>query len=182
MIFSRPDLGFASPWATSHMAVTEFVTVDPLDFDPLKTAARFHAAEAQGPFKSASLLRVLSHEALSSRPHHGQYYAPLVAERLKRVFPRAKLLMLFREQVGIIHSLYGEHIRNGGRNRLEEFIGTGNEPPGWSPICRLSFFRYDRLVTMYKGVFGAENVLALPMEMLRSDPRELLHRYSVSRN
>ncbi len=177
MIFSRPDLGFVSPWgAMSHMAVTEFVTVDPLDFDARETAAKFHAAEIPEASTKPHLLRVLSHEALSSRPHHGHYYAPLVADRLNQVFPGARLLLLFREQVGIIHSLYGEHIRNGGRNRLDEFIGHGDEPPGWSPICKLSFFRYDRLIAMYEGVFGAENVLALPMEMLRTDPEGLTKR------
>lgn len=113
---------------------------------------------------------VLSHEALSSRPHHGSYHAPLVAARLKQVFPSARLFFVFREQVAIIQSLYGEHVRNGGRNRLEEFLGRGDEPPGWSPLCKLSFFHYDRLIAMYEEIFGKTNVLALPMELLRTDP------------
>lgn len=176
-LFSRDDLGFVAPWGTmSHSAVTEFVTVDPLDFDPGTAARNLRNAADAKTIEHGRGIRILSHEALSSRPHHGQYYAPTVAERLHRVFPTAKILLVFREQSSIIQSLYGEHVRNGGRNRLTEFVGNGKEPPGWSPLCRLPFFRYDRLIAMYAELFGAENVLALPMEMLRADSETFMSR------
>lgn len=167
-LFDYPQRGFHSPWGRlpGH-AVTEFVTVDPLLFDP--SNARRRLEEAARPAPVASVVTVLSHEALSSRPHHGQLYAPIVAERLRDTFPEAKLLMIFREQRALIRSLYVEHVRNGGRTTLDEFMGRGDEPPGFQPMCRLSFFEFDRLVTMYEDVFGAGRVLALPMEMLSHD-------------
>ncbi|AVL55127.1 hypothetical protein CEP88_20210 (plasmid) [Roseobacter denitrificans] len=157
-IFCRPDYGFTAPWgAMSHRAVTEFVALDPLCFDPAITRAKFDDALRDGPADAP--VAVISHEALSSRPHHGMYYAPGVADRLHQTFPQAKVLLIFREQASIIYSLYGEHIRNGGRHSFAQFIGTGNEPPGWTALCRLSFFEYDRLLQMYQDVFGAEHVL-----------------------
>lgn len=167
-IFSREDYGIYAPWGDmSHMAVTEFVDVDPLCFNAAATRRKYNTSLAG---TQQGNIAVISHEALSSRPHHGKYYAPLVAQRLKDVFPKAKLLLIFREQSRIIYSLYGEYVRNGGRNTFAEFLGTGAEPPGWAPLCKLSFFEYDRLIRMYQDVFGTKNVLALPLELLKSDP------------
>lgn len=168
-LFCRPDYGFSAPWgAMSHRAVTEFAALDPLCFDAAVSRAAFDAALHAD--RSDAPVAVISHEALSSRPHHGKYYAPYVADRLHQTFPRAKVLLIFREQTSIIYSLYGEYVRNGGQHSFEQFIGTGKEPPGWAPLCRLSFFEYDRLLQMYQDVFGAEHVLALPLELLKADP------------
>ena len=169
-MFDNEEIGFISPWnPLAAIAVTEFVSIDPLIFDANGTRARL-AATAQVPPDSDGQTLVMSHEALSSRPHHGAYYAPLVASRLREVFPKAKVLLIFREQSSLIHSLYGEHLRNGGRLSLLEFIGTGQEPPGFTCLCQPSFFLFDRLLEMYRDVFGEENVLALPLEMLSRNP------------
>lgn len=152
------------------MAVTEFVTIDPVNFDHEKT--RRNLSDAVPDLWRDGVTSVISHEALSSRPHHGRYYAPEVARRLKAVFPNGRVLLIFREQVSIISALYVEHVRNGGTHTLEEFVGTGAEPPGWSPLCKLSFFRYDKLINAYKDIFGRSNVLALPFEMLKSQPEK----------
>lgn len=174
-VFCRSDYGISAPWgAMAHAAVSEFVDPDPLCFDPAVTREKFDSALQAGPADTP--VAVISHEALSSRPHHGKYYAPYVADRLKNTFPKAKVLLIFREQASIIYSLYGEHVRNGGRHSFEEFIGTGNELPGWTALCRLSFFEYDRLLQMYRDKFGAENVLALPLELMKVDPDRFVQR------
>ncbi|GIT89308.1 hypothetical protein [Roseobacter sp. OBYS 0001] len=174
-LFCRPDYGFSAPWgAMSHRAVTEFAALDPLCFDAAVSRAAFDAALHAD--RSDAPVAVISHEALSSLPHHGKYYAPYVADRLHQTFPRAKVLLIFREQTSIIYSLYGEYVRNGGQHSFEQFIGTGKEPPGWAPLCRLSFFEYDRLLQMYRDVFGVENVLALPLELMKSKPHVFTQR------
>ena len=40
----------------------------------------------------------------------------------------------------------------------------------------MSFFEYDRLVAMYREMFGADNVLAMPLELLRADPAQFSAR------
>ena len=112
----------------SHMAVTEFVDVDPMCFDASATRRKYD--DALTGVQQDSNIAIVSHETLSSRPHHGKYYAPFVTQRLKDVFPKARLLLIFREQSRIIYSLYGEYVRNGGRNTFAKFLGTGAEPPG----------------------------------------------------
>ncbi|MEM6680999.1 MAG: sulfotransferase [Pseudomonadota bacterium] len=154
------------PWGyQSHRAVTEFVTIEPLSFDAQALRDEFDFETIKHPGM------LFSHEALSSRPHHGRFYAPYVAERFKQVFPDAKIILTVREQQGLIYSLYVEHVRNGGMHTLREFIGTGNEPAGWAALCDLNFFQFDRLATMYRETFGEDNVLTLPYELISHDPR-----------
>jgi hypothetical protein len=120
----------------------------------------------------------MSHEALSSRPWQGSYYAPYVAERLRATFGNARILLIFREQEALIYSLYGEYLRIGGRETLREFLGTPDDPPGFCGICRLDFFHFDRLIAMYREVFGQDRVLALPLELLAREPQDFTARIS----
>jgi hypothetical protein len=177
-VFENTGIGLHSPWGgMAHQAVTEFVTVDPLHFSA--SAARANLARTARPAPPGTKICVMSHEALSSRPWQGVYYAPYVAERLHATFGNARILLIFREQVSLIHSLYGQYIRTGGRLTLREFLGTPDDPPGFSGLCRLDFFHFDRLIGMYRDVFGADRVLALPLEMLARHPERFVSEIST---
>jgi len=174
-VFINNALGFESPWGPmASPAVAEFMLVDPLSFDAQATLNRLgkeiDAARAKG------YIPVLSHEGLSSRPVRGTYYAPTVANRLKEAFPDARIVIGIREQRGMILSLYRQFVRNGGVYSLTQFIGTGNEPQGWSPLCRFDFFHYDRFVKLYQDMFGEDSVLVQPLELLRDDEPMYLNR------
>jgi hypothetical protein len=174
-VFVNNKLGFESPWGPmASPAVAEFMLVDPLSFDAQATLNRLgpnvDAARGKG------YIPVLSHEGLSSRPVRGTYYAPTVAKRLKEVFPEARVVIGIREQTGMILSLYRQFVRNGGVYSLKQFVGTGSEPQGWSPLCRLDFFHYDRFVRLYQDLFGEDNVLVQPLELLRDDEALYLRR------
>jgi hypothetical protein len=175
--FENPATSLHAPWGgMAHHAVTEFISVDPLHFSA--QTARANLAAVARPAPPATTACVLSHEALSSRPWQGSYYAPYVAKRLRATFGNARILLVFREQRALIHSLYGQYIRNNGRLTLREFLGTSNDPPGFSGLCKLDFFCYDRLITMYREVFGADRVLALPLEMLARQPEQFVDQIS----
>ena len=174
-VFVNNDLGFGSPWGPmASPAVAEFMLVDPLAFNANETRHRL------GPeideVRARGYIPVLSHEGLSSRPVRGTYYAPTVARRLREVFPDARIVIGIREQRGMILSLYRQFVRNGGVYSLQQFIGTGNEPAGWSPLCRLEFFHFDRFVRMYQDLFGEENILVQPLELLRDNEQSYLQR------
>ncbi len=175
--FDNAEIGVHSPWGgMAHHAVTEFVTVDPLRFSAEEARARLYGVARPAP--PGAEICVMSHEALSSRPWQGSYYAPYVADRLKATFDNSRVLLVFREQKALIYSLYGEYVRTGGRLTLREFLGTRNDPPGFCGVCRLDFFHFDRLIQMYRDVFGAENVLALPLEMLARDSERFITEIS----
>ncbi|WP_371158462.1 hypothetical protein [Jannaschia sp. 2305UL9-9] len=141
-MFDNADVGFSSPWGNiASAAISEFVAIDPLAFDPVATRNRLESVANLSEGTTNHTI-IVSHEALSSRPFSGEYYAPQVAGRVLDVFPDASILVIFREQVSLIHSLYSQHLRTGGRLTLEEFIGTGDEPAGFSGMCQLSFFLF----------------------------------------
>lgn len=165
-VFTNHALGFDSPWGPmASPAIAEFMLVDPLAFDA--SAAKERLLPDIESSRAKGFIPVVSHEGLSSRPTQGMYYAPAVAERLKAVFPDARVVIGIREQTGMILSLYRQHVRTGGSNTLRQFIGTGKEEIGWAPLCRLEFFHYDRFVRLYQSHFGEDNVLILPLERLK---------------
>ena len=170
-VFAENDAGFFSPWGgMAHAAVTEFVGVDPIEFSPEQ--ARINLARQAKPIPANARICVLSHESLSSRPKRGMYYAPYVAQRIADTFGNVRVLMIFREQKKMIFSLYGAFIRAGGRRTMREFLGTGDDDVGFAGLCKLPFFRYDRLYKMYQDMFGEGRVLALPLELLARDADE----------
>src|SRR5690606_25747219 len=87
-----------------------------------------------------------------------------------------KVLITVREQRSFALSAYREYIAQGGANPLRDFIGTGQEPESFTPILRPEFLMYDRVVAHCQTLFGDENLLVLPYELLRRDPPAYLAR------
>jgi len=119
--------------------------------------------------RSEGKLCVYSSERLSGNPHSGGYDAAEMARRIEAVFDKPRILLIFREQGSALQSNYKQYINMGGTCTLEEYL----TPPwdGRVPHFRLDNFRYHHLVEYYRNLFGAENLLALPYELLRSDPQ-----------
>jgi hypothetical protein len=164
----REHNGFAPGWTVfSGEAVEHFVLCHPLRFDPDRIREAFEATHEP---RRDTLLPVLSHEDLSGHPVKGRYYGVEVAHRLCECFESAKVLIGIREQQSALRSLFGEYIRQDGEWPIDVFVGRGDEPPGFAPICRLDHLEYDLLVGHYQSLFGAANVLVLPFEQLRNDP------------
>ena len=113
---------------------------------------------------------VLSHEMLSGSPHSGGFDAKNRAERIKNVFPEAKILIVIREQKSFVLSAYFEYLNQGGKLSLNKYLNRKFliAKPYFSP----SHIKYLPLIKEYRKLFGAENVLVLPYEMFRDAPLE----------
>jgi hypothetical protein len=112
---------------------------------------------------------VFSAERLSGHPLSNGTDRGQLCNRIKRVFPNARILIVIREQRSIILSSYMQFLKYGGGYTLQYFIaGKRNEN---RHALTPHFFKYDRLIRLYQSVFGSENVLTLPMEMITSKPR-----------
>jgi hypothetical protein len=166
-VFGRPDRGFASPWSVvGGEAIQHFVLCHPARFDAGAVADEFLAA-ASGVAPDG--VPVISHEDLCGYPVNHRYYGHEVARRLHEAFPDARVLVGIREQRSMIRSLWGQYIKQDGEWPIDQFLGSGNEPPGFVPICRLDHFEYDLLIGRYIDLFGRDNVKVLPYELLRQD-------------
>lgn len=164
---------FTIPWgAQSTLAVEHFLLAHPMRFDAQAVRAEFYGAIDAGDTR----IPVISQEALSGRPVRGFYYADQVARRMAATFPQARILIGIRQQEAMLESLYFQYIRMGGTDRLETLLGANKDRAGYRPTFRLDHLEYDLMIDHYAGLFGAENVLTLPLELLAADPAEYVAR------
>ncbi|TQV68636.1 hypothetical protein FIL88_03385 [Aliiroseovarius halocynthiae] len=111
----------------------------------------------------------MSHERLSGYPASGGFDRELIAGRLAEAFPEAKILIIFREQSRWIKSFYQQYVADGGSLKLREFL-TNPQPQIYKiPAFELDYLNYHQLVTLYHNHFGAQNVLALPFELMAQE-------------
>ena len=115
---------------------------------------------------------IISHEELSGHPHGYKIVDPfLTARNLKEAFPDAKILVLLRNQLDYLRSMYsyrvsvkGYEYRGFNRFLMEEGLQG-----------LFDHLEYHRLMTYYMDLFGKERVLAMPMEWLVSSSKDLFH-------
>jgi hypothetical protein len=179
-VFPNAEAGFSRVGGVRH-----FIGVNPFDFEPeivrKDLEPKIRKAQAQ------DLVPVVSSERLSGNPHFGGYDSKIIADRLAAVFPNARILVVIREQTSMLVSIYKQYIMRGGAASFRQYV----TPPGPSfrqhvtpsrsraarlPIFRFDFLEYHRLIGYYQHLFGAPNVLVLPYELLRTQPKTFLER------
>ena len=109
---------------------------------------------------------VISNEYISSNIHNGDYMSAITADRLKQVIPSAKIIIGIREQVSMITSAYSQYIKARGSLSIRDYL--------YSPISKLFNFnhlQYHSLIEYYMNLYGKENILILPYEVLKTNPR-----------
>lgn len=175
-VWTIPKNGMALAGGLDSRAILTdaLIVCDDYVFEPGETRSRL--SQFEDPLRLEDQIPVWSEETLLGNPPTRDYEATAKAARLHRVFPDAKILITIRRQQDMILSMYGEYLLGGGTLAFDSFIGDGNEPLSYTPILRPEFLLYDRAISYYQGLFGAENVLVLPMEMLTADKEAYFDR------
>ena len=98
------------------------------------------------------------------------------AQRLFKIFgPDTKIIYVIRNQKSLYKSLHAEHIREGYNRNLEAFLN-------YSYVFRHRNWFYDfdfsRVYDVYAELFGSENILVLPFELLKTDSEQFLNKIS----
>lgn len=166
------------PWGKdgSEQGAHELNCTDPLALDLEKPREAYRARLQPGLPPDAWV--ALSGESLSGSLFSGGHNSAFNAGLLHALFPHARILVVVREQRSIILSAYGQYVKKGGLLGLDAFL-TGSRNMRM-PFFNLRQFRYDRLVAHYQGLFGADQVLALPYEWIVDEPVRFiaeLHRF-----
>lgn len=112
--------------------------------------------------------QALSDENLSGDMLSGARHR-LIAERLARLWPEARILLVLRHPVSYALSAYDEYARLGGASSFR-MLCQGHAAPG-ALIGRLD---YRGLVDCYQRLFDPAGVLVLPYELLADDPAHFL--------
>jgi hypothetical protein len=174
-LFKDASRGFTDETGEHRSKIIDrFVRADPLLFDPTEIAA--HYADARAAANEAGLTFVLSHERLSGHPSSGSFDSAIIAERLNKAFPDARVLIVIREQRALIGSMYGLHVRWGGVESVRRYLIPAPPRRGFKPGFTLQAYEFDRLIGHYQKLFGKDRVLVLPLELLARDDQEFADR------
>jgi hypothetical protein len=139
------------------------------EFDADALRARFDALIE--PIRAAGCVPVVSFERLSGHAASGGHDSAQIAERLKAVFPEARVLLVMREQRISILSNYKMYVKAGGAATLRDFLVPATTPNRRLPTFDFGFFEYHHLLERYRRLFGPDKMLALAYEQFVDDPR-----------
>lgn len=159
--------------------VTQAALLDPpgMHFDP---------AEARRVLGLDGRTRpvVLSEENLSGYIHNGGLHGlvgPEMARRIRAVLPDARIVVFIRNQPDVIRASYSQYVAGGGTYSLDKYLHTYERvhgalrAPYKAPAFEWEHFEYDRLIALYDGMFGRENVFVYCYEWLKQ-PEALFAR------
>jgi len=101
----------------------------------------------------------------------------------KKLFPNAKILLVLRRQDDFIESWYAQYIKKGLVQDVFDYLNLKNGKFGdYRPIYEagpnidIKSLNWYSLVKNYEQLFGRENLLVIPYELLRKDRDAFLSR------
>lgn len=164
-LFGVNGARFEAVWNVDEIAC-RLVDPHPFEFDPeaVRSAIEPDLQRAIADGRTP----VLSCEELSGNPQSGGYVNQLVADRLHRMLPEARVLIVIREQRSMIRSCYRQYVRMGGAASLARYLHPTPVGPR-VPRFRFDNFAYHHLIEHYRSLYGDERVQVLPYEGLRAD-------------
>jgi len=119
---------------------------------------------------------IISHEAFIGGDASLDHFinGKEIANRLAGIFPQAKVLFVVRNQYDLAISLYKQYVHLGGRKPLRNFLryndGSFEElTKRWLSGITVNQLDYAPAIDHYAQLFGKENVLVLPFELLKKD-------------
>ena len=161
----QPECGYLAPW-DSGVSFDVLIHVNPFTFSP--EAARRQLAEGIEQARARHLVPVLSNEALSGNQYEAVFPSKEVADRLKLIFPQARILIAIREQTDMLLSWYKHYVRARLSLSLRDYLAC-ERSQRLAPPFRRELLEYHLLIGYYQQLFGKQMVLVLPIEELRRD-------------
>jgi hypothetical protein len=175
-VFNKKEFNFVTPWSRPDY-YRKIILFNPFDFDVMDTRSFFEQKIKKA--EEEKLIPVITEEALSGNIYQGGYNDYYVANRLFSVFPEAKILMVIRNQLDMIWSVYKHRLRSNLTVGINDYLNQiQKEFPGFEPFFNLDYLQYHWLINHYQTLFGKDKVLVLPYEMLREDAELFLEKIS----
>lgn len=144
----------------------ERITIqDSLDYDPDGAAALLRSLPEVVAAPALPIL--VSSESLSV---DGRTDRRLIAERLHRLFAPAKILIVLRAQQAMLQSMYLNHLRGSGQPLVsfDQWLDDVYGGTRFNELYRIGL-NYEPLVRLYDEIFGADNVVVLPFELIKNE-------------
>jgi hypothetical protein len=170
-IFNSRGFGLVSPMSIRDM-MNILVLPNGLDFS--QEICEAEIVRSLAGLDLDNLVPVFSNERFSGHPHSGGYDSKLLADRLKILFPQARVLICIREQKQVILSCYNQYIKKGGAISIASYLNVTERTR--VPLFDFRHFMYHRLIKYYQSLFGPSNVLVLPYEFFTQDSANYVSR------
>lgn len=171
-LLGNQAFGLQMPVESSALRI-QFQNVPAFEFDAY-ACREFFRPQLSEP--ASGCVQVLSCEGLTGSSRIGDFQRKEIADRLFDVFPQARIFLVFREQRSMQLAQYHQYLRRGGVYSLKNFLNPPMKDRRKLPYFDWNRFRYHHLLSYYQRLFGRENVLALPLEMLEQQPKSFLKR------
>ncbi len=139
----------------------------PISFDEDDAQLRFAEAVTRYAAQSDKSKFVIFNEHYAGNMYRGHYDARVIARRICRFAPQAKVVITIRRQTSIIWSVYRWYVKNGGTLPAERFLRLTSESviPGFDPEA----YEYHHVIGEYQRRLGRGNVKVLIFEELMQD-------------
>lgn len=125
---------------------------------------------------------IISDESLTDLWDRGKGFLEK-AIGLKQIFPAARILLVIREQTSLLRSLYLQHLKEGGCLSPTRFLRMEVDRVPFDYIDYSAFpeimvetLDYNKLLTMYEDIFGAENVGVFVFEEMLVDAPQYVNK------
>lgn len=164
----KPEQGFLNILDSLHTQIS-VIDPTPFRFDENLCIGFMEKSLAQH-VDHHGLVPVCSAEALIGNPYCGGYNAKQNADRLKQLFPDARILLIVREQQQLIRSLYKTMVVWGMPHSIKRLLDP--KDTSMAPQFNLDFLRFDLATAYYQQLFGPDNLLVLPYEAFTADPQK----------
>lgn len=174
----QPEQGFINILDSLRTTIS---VIDPSPFTFDESASKVFIEETlRNTPNHSQLVPVCSAEALVGNYYCGGFNAKQNADRLKQLFPEAKILLIAREQRSLMRSLYKTMVVWGMPHSIKRLLSPQNT--SLVPQFSLDFLRFDLTIAYYQELFGQENVLLLPYESFAENPQAFVKQILAHAN
>ncbi|HNE26181.1 MAG TPA: sulfotransferase [Pseudomonadales bacterium] len=174
----QPEQGFINILDSLRTTIS-VIDPSPFTFDESASKAFIEETLRNTPHHS-QLVPVCSAEALVGNYYCGGFNAKQNADRLKQLFPEAKILLIVREQRSLMRSLYKTMVVWGMPHSIKRLLSPQNT--SLVPQFHLDFLRFDLITAYYQTLFGRENILVLPYEAFPDNPHGFVQKILTHAN
>lgn len=107
------------------------------------------------------------------------YFTQKIIEDISSEFPDAKILLVIRNQLAILPSLYSQFVKEGGSCTFRDFVHSGETDYNFRhPRFRLEHYRYDLMIERLRSKFGDRLYVLLAEDLFNGDLSLNLHYFS----